>query len=104
MHIRQKYIAKDMREYNLLSCVIDGDTRLHDLGGFCDSYLSEIPFEKLYYGYTTECRLGMIFVTWCIVKLDFYITLCRAFHMPIVDNDIIHIGIKLSHVAGELVM
>ena len=37
----------------------------------------------------------MRFVTWCIVKLDFYVTLCSPFHLIIVANDIIHMGIKM---------
>ena len=60
-----------MRAYILVSHVIDGETWLHDLGGGYVSYISYIPFEQLDDGYTTECRLGMKFVTWCIVKLDF---------------------------------
>ena len=64
-----------MRAYILVSYVIDGNTWLHDLGGLDVSYHSETPFERLADGYTTECRLGMIFVTWCIVKLYFNVTL-----------------------------
>ena len=44
-----------MRAYNLLSYVIDGETWLHDLGGLDFSYISDIPFERLDYGYTIEC-------------------------------------------------
>ena len=51
--------------------------------------------EKLDDGYTTECRLGMIFVTWFIVKLDFYVTLCSACHILILANYISHMGIKM---------
>ena len=66
---RQKYLAKEIRAYILVSRVIDGETQFHDLGGIYVSYLSYTPFEQLDDGYTTECRLGMIFVTWCIFKL-----------------------------------
>ena len=59
---RKKDIAKEMRAYILVSYVIDGETWLHDLGGLAISYLSDIPFEQFDNGYTTECRLGMIFV------------------------------------------
>ena len=75
---RQKYLAKEMRAYILVSQIIDGETWLHGLGGRSVSYLSYIPFEQLDDGYTTECILWMIFVTWFIVKLDFYVTLFRA--------------------------
>ena len=59
----------------MVSYVIDGNTWLHDLGGLDVSYHSEKPFERIEYGYTTECRLGMIFVTWCIVKLYGHVNL-----------------------------
>ena len=72
-----------------------GSQCLHDLGGIYVYYLSYIPFERLDYGYTTECILEMIFVTWCIVKLDCYVTLCSACHILIVANDISHLGIKM---------
>ena len=78
-----------------MSRVIDGDTWLHDLGGIYVSYISYIPFERLDDGYKTECRIGMRFVTWCIVKLDCYVTLCSAFHILIVDNYISHPGIRM---------
>ena len=84
-----------MRAYILVSHVIDWETRLHDLGGGYVSYLSYIPFEKLDDGYTTECRLGMRFVTWCIFKLDCHVTLFSACHILIVANYISHLGIKI---------
>ena len=102
---RQKYLVKEMRAYILVSHVIDGETWLHDLGGVSVSFISYTPFEKLDDGYTTECRLGMRFVTWCIVKLDCYVTLYIACHIIIVSNDIIHLGIKMisgSWVVGEV--
>ena len=93
--IRKEYLAKETRDYILVSYVIDGEIWLYDLGGIYVSYISHIPFERLDYGYTTECRLGMRFVTWCIVKLDFYVTLCRACCILIVANYISHMGIKI---------
>ena len=78
-----------------MSCVMDGETWLHDLGGIDISYHSETPFERLNDGYTYECRLGMRFVTWCIVKLYLYVTLCITFHILVVYNYIIHLGIKV---------
>ena len=84
-----------MRAYILVRHVIDGATWLHDLGGVYFFYLSYILFERLDDGYTTECRLGMIFVTWCIVKLDCYVTLCSACHILIVANYISNTGIKI---------
>ena len=85
-----------MRAYILVSCVINGDTWLNDLGGLDVSYDSDKPFERLDYGYRTECRLGMRFVTWCIVKLDFYVNLCSTFLILVLSNDISHMGIKKS--------
>ena len=37
----------------------------------------------------------MRFVTWCIVKLDCYVNLCRACHILIVANAISHLGVKM---------
>ena len=64
-----------------------------------------MPFEQLDDGYKTECRLGMGFVTWCIFKLDFYITLFKACRILIVANYISHLGIKMISwiwVAGDV--
>ena len=93
--IRKEHLAKETRDYILVSYVIDGEIWLYDLGGIYVSYISHIPFERLDYGYTTECRLEMRFVTWCIVKLDCYVTLCSACNILIVANDIKHLGIKM---------
>ena len=71
---KAKYLSKEMRAYILVSCVIDVETWLHDLEGIAFSYLSDIPYGRLYDGYTTECILGMIFVTLYIVKLYCYVT------------------------------
>ena len=84
-----------MRAYILVSHVTDGETWLHDLGGIYVSYNPDTPFEKLDAGYTTECRLWIIFVTWCIVKLYFHFTLCITCHILIISNDISHLDIKV---------
>ena len=73
---------------------MNGDTCLHDLGGGAINYLSYIPFEQIYCGHTTECIIGMRFFIWCIIKLDFYVTFCGAFHTLTVANNISHLGIK----------
>ena len=91
---RQTYIAKETRAYILVSHIIDEYTWLHNLGGIDVSYHSDTPFEWLDYGYTTECRLGTRFVTWCIVNLYCHVTLCIAYHILIVSNDISHLGIE----------
>ena len=88
-------IAKEMRSYILVSHVINGGTLLNYLGGVDVSYHSDTPFEELDDGYTTECRLGLIFFTWCMLKLYFCVTLCIACHIIIVFNDISHTGIKV---------
>ena len=74
--------------------VIYRETWLHDFWGIAVSYISDINFERLAAGDTTECRIGVISVTWCIVKLYCYVTLCRACMILIVYNDIIHLGEK----------
>ena len=51
-----------MRAYISVIYVIHVDTWLDCLGGLDVSYLSDIPFEQLDDGYTTECRLGMRFL------------------------------------------
>ena len=89
----------------MVSHIIDGETWLHDLGGLDVSYRSNTPFERVDDGYTTECRLGMRFVTWHIVKLYCHVTLCITFHIIIVSNDIIHLGIRViswSWVVGDV--
>ena len=55
--------------------------------------------------YTTECRLGMRFVTWRIFKLYCHVNLCITFHILIVSNYISHLGIKViswSWVFGDV--
>ena len=84
-----------MRAYILVIYVINGETWLHDLGQITVSYLSDIPFERLDDGYTTECRLVMRFFTWCIFKIDCYVTLCNYCSILVVSNDISHMGIKI---------
>ena len=68
---------------------------MHDLGEIYVSYLLDIFFERIDDGYTTECRLSMGYITWCIDKLDCYVTLCSAFHIIFVANDISHLVIKM---------
>ena len=105
MTIRKTYLAKEMRAYILVINVIDGEKWLHDLGEIIVSYNSDTSFERLDDRYTTECRLGMRFFTWCIVKLYYHITLCIYFHILIVSNDISHMGIKViswSWVVGDV--
>ena len=78
----------------MVSYVINEETQLHGLGGITLSYLSDIPFEQLDDGYTTECRPGMIFVTWYIVKLNCYVNFCHDYNIFIVANNISHIGVN----------
>ena len=52
-----------MRASILDRYVIDREICLHGFGGIAVSYISEIHFEILAAGYTTECRLAMVFVT-----------------------------------------
>ena len=92
---KKKYFSKEMRVYILVNHVIDGETSLHELEGLDVSYHSYTSFEKLDNEYTTDCRLGIIFVTWCIVKLYCHVTLYITCHILIVSNDIIHMGIKV---------
>ena len=58
---RQKYLTKEIRAYILVIHVTDGDTWLHYLGGIDVSYFSDIAFERLDDGYTTNFLFGMIF-------------------------------------------
>ena len=92
MTISKKYLAKETRASILVRYVIRGDTWLNDFGGIDVFYLSDTHFEILSSGYTTGCRLGMIFVTFCIIKLDFYVNFCIACIIIIVANDTSHLG------------
>ena len=65
-------------------------------GGIDVSYISGIHVKRISDGDTTECGLGMKFVTWCIVKLYFFVTLCSDCRIFIVANDISHLGIKMT--------
>ena len=78
MAINQKYIAREMRASSLARYVIVGETWLNDFGGLSASYFSDIHFERLADGYTIECRLGIIFVTWCIAKLNCHVNFCHT--------------------------
>ena len=64
-----------MRATIFVRYVINRETRLHYFGGYNVYYLSDIHFELLAAGYITVCILGLIFVTWCIVKLYCHVTL-----------------------------
>ena len=75
MNRKKKHLEKEIRAYILVIRVINGDTWLHDLGGLDVSYYSDTPFERLDDGYTAEYKIGVIFVTWCIVKLYCHVTL-----------------------------
>ena len=75
--------------------VIVREIWLHDFGRLAVSCLSDTQFKQLAAGDTTEFILGMVFSTWCIVKLDFYVNLCRDCIILIVANDISHMGIKM---------
>ena len=72
--------------------VIDRETQLHGFWGIDVSYLSDICFEQLSAGDTTECRLGMILFTCCIVELDYYVTFLSPCFILIVANYIRHMG------------
>ena len=97
---RKKYLAKKMRAYILVCRVFYEETWFHDLGELAVSYHSDTPFEQLDDRYTTECRIGTNFFNWCIVKLYLHVPLCITFHMLIVYNDIIHLGIKVIPGSG----
>ena len=70
------------------------DALLNYLWDIASLYMSYIPFQWLASGDTTECRLGMIFITCCIVKLDCYVDFCNNFLVLIVANDISHLVIN----------
>ena len=74
--------------------VIGRETWFHDFGGFAASYISEIHFERLAAGDTTECGLGMMFVNWCIVTLYCYVNFFHSCIIIIVAN-ISHTGRRI---------
>ena len=95
---RYKYLANKTRASILVSYAIGRETWLHDLfwgGGGYVYYLSYIHFELIYAGDRTDCIIGMLFVTWCIIKLYCYVTLCRDCLIIIVANDISNPGRKI---------
>ena len=92
---RQKDIVKEITAYILVSYVIDDETWLHDSVRLVISYFLYIPSELLDDGYKTECRLDMIFFTWCFVKLYCYVALFSTCNMLSVYNYISHMGIKM---------
>ena len=56
---QKKNLAKEIRACILVSCVLDAEAWLHNLGELDVSYNAYIPFERLDYGYTTEFRIGV---------------------------------------------
>ena len=46
----------------------EGENEVDEVAGKVIKGRKFIPFERLDDGYTTECRHGMMFVTWCIFK------------------------------------
>ena len=81
-----------MRASILVRYSIGGETWLHDFMGIAVSYVSLIHFERISAVDTTECILGVVFFTWCIVKLYCYVTFCHACIIINIDNYIIHLG------------
>ena len=69
MNIRQNNFANKSRTTVLVRYVISRDTSLNDFGGGDVFHLSCLYYEGLSSGYTTDVIIGMIFGTWCIVKL-----------------------------------
>ena len=67
---------------------------MHDFGECAIYHFSDINIEQLANGDKTECRLGLIFTNWYIVKLYWYVTLRSACIIIIVANCINHMGIK----------
>ena len=53
-----KYLAKEMRAYILVSRVIDGETWLHDLGGLDVTYHSDTPSNGLMMDKQLSVELG----------------------------------------------
>ena len=76
-----------MRASILMRYSIGGKTWLHNFMGISVSCISVIQFERLADVYTTDFILGVTFFTWCVVKLDCYVTFCSACIVLIVDND-----------------
>ena len=85
-----------MRASILVRYSIGGETWLHDFMGIAVSYVSLIHFERISAVDTTECILGVVFFTWCIVKLYCYFTFYSACLILIVDNDIRHIIVYIT--------
>ena len=50
---------------------------------------------KTFFWDTTESRIGIRFVTCCIINLDWYVTFCYSCIIVIVSNDIIRMGSKM---------
>ena len=90
-----------MRTSILVSYVIAGDTWLNNFGRLDVSYFSDIHFERISFGGTTECRLGIIFLIWCIVNLYFFNNFCSAFLILVLSNYIRNLWNKMiSWISG----
>ena len=76
---RKKHLAKEMRSYILVSHVIDGGKWLHASRGIDVSYHSDTPFEQLDDGYTTECRIVMIFLLGVLISWIFMLPYVALF-------------------------
>ena len=74
---------------------IGGETWLNGFRGLAVFYISDIRSERLDAGGTTECRLGVIFVTWCIIKFDWCVTFYITCIILIVDNYISYLLRKM---------
>ena len=75
--------------------VINKEIWLHYFLGHYVYYVSYIYFELLAAGDTTECILGMIFVNWCIVKLNCIVDFHIACIILSVVNDTGHMKRKM---------
>ena len=78
-----------------MSYLIGEDAWLHDFWGIYVSCISGIHFGQVTAGDTTRCRLGVVFASWCIVKLDFYVVFCSTILVLVVSNYIMNMGIKM---------
>ena len=84
-----------MRDHILVSYIIRRETCLHNFGGLAVSYLLDINFEQISDRDKTYCMLGMIFGTWCIVKLDYYGTFYITCLIIIIEYYISHMRINI---------
>ena len=71
---------------------------MHDLGGLVVSYHYDTPFELLDNGFTTECRLGMIFLLGALLT---YIVMLRYASIVIYSFYLIMPAIWVSKLSPE---